>query len=257
MYIQTQSTVSRQSYQSAFLLTLPIVLNEHQGHFAIPACCQDDCTQIVLQCCSVSSNAEAGLHCCTISSLARLHITQCMHQVVTLYWALQVESTWLDEAQIEGSNSEGDELADNQTHACCNSKPCQHNSGAEHAEGSPAKKRKVEPPLVSDDIPKGQKSSCTHGKAPFATQDSNAQNAVTDDEGVDEAYIMAYLDRHVCDQEFSIGSDNNAMICGGTMAPCGVNSDEYECNMCGYTRSEAERIAKLERMYLEVTADVP
>ncbi len=70
--------------------------------------------------------------------------------------------------------------------------------------------------------------------------------------GVDEAYIMAYLGRHVCPQDLP-STDGQEVACGGTMTPVGVRGDVYACNMCNFERKESERVAELERMYQTVT----
>lgn len=70
----------------------------------------------------------------------------------------------------------------------------------------------------------------------------------------DEAYVMAYLGRHVCPQEApSVGEEEAA--CGGTMTPVGVHGDTYACNMCGFERLESERVAQLEKMYQAVAKE--
>ena len=69
---------------------------------------------------------------------------------------------------------------------------------------------------------------------------------------VDEAYVMAYLGRHMCPQEMHSAHMSGA-ACGGTMTPVGVHGDTYVCNMCDFERSESERIAELSRTFQEMS----
>ena len=57
--------------------------------------------------------------------------------------------------------------------------------------------------------------------------------------GADPAYISLFLLKYVCPAEG----------CYGTLAPLPPGAgagDQYECNMCGRRRSEAEFMAELE-----------
>ena len=82
----------------------------------------------------------------------------------------------------------------------------------------------------------------------------NFQSDSEEYEVPDEAYVMAYLGRHVCPQEApSVGEEEAA--CGGTMTPVGVHGDTYACNMCGFERLESERVAQLEKMYQAVAKE--
>lgn len=88
-------------------------------------------------------------------------------------------------------------------------------------------------------------------------QDDQSGDGTTADvveEAVDEAYIMAYLGRHMCPQEVQ-SAHMSGEACGGTMTPVGVHGDTYVCNMCDYERSESERIAELSRMFQEISDD--
>ena len=93
--------------------------------------------------------------------------------------------------------------------------------------------------------------------------------------GVDEAYVMAYLGRHVCPQELPLANkgQNTACkgqesiaegeelvsegetACGGTMAPVGIHGDLYTCNMCNCERLESDRVAELERVFQAVAQE--
>ena len=86
---------------------------------------------------------------------------------------------------------------------------------------------------------------CGDGSSADAVDDGN-------EEAVDEAYVMAYLDRHMCPQEVQ-SAHMSGEACGGTMTPIGVHGDTYVCNMCDFERSESERIAELSRMFQEVS----
>jgi len=83
----------------------------------------------------------------------------------------------------------------------------------------------------------------------------SAEDSAEDYEVPDEAYIMAYLGRHVCPQELPIANEEEE-ACGGTMTPVGVHGDTYACNMCGFERLESERLAELEKMYQAVAQEV-
>ena len=83
----------------------------------------------------------------------------------------------------------------------------------------------------------------------------SAEDSAEDYEVPDEAYIMAYLGRHVCPQELPT-ADEEEEACGGTMTPVGVHGDTYACNMCGFERLESERLAELEKMYQAVAQEV-
>lgn len=77
--------------------------------------------------------------------------------------------------------------------------------------------------------------------------DSTAVDTESEDGEADEAYVMAYLGRHMCPQELQSG-----VACGGSMTPVGVHGDTYVCNMCDFERSETERIAELARTFQSV-----
>ena len=83
----------------------------------------------------------------------------------------------------------------------------------------------------------------------------SAEDSAEDYEVPDEAYIMAYLGRHVCPQELPAANEEEE-ACGGTMTPVGVHGDTYACNMCGFERLESERLAELEKMYQAVAQEV-
>ncbi|DBB01084.1 hypothetical protein WJX77_011591 [Trebouxia sp. C0004] len=83
----------------------------------------------------------------------------------------------------------------------------------------------------------------------------SAEDSAEDHEVPDEAYIMAYLGRHVCPQELPAANEEEG-VCGGTMTPVGVHGDAYACNMCGFERLESERLAELEKMYQAVAQEV-
>ena len=63
---------------------------------------------------------------------------------------------------------------------------------------------------------------------------------------VDEAYVMAYLDRHMCDKALQ-SADQDETIYGGDMTLVGVHGDTYACNMCSFERGGTERVAGQER----------
>ncbi len=83
----------------------------------------------------------------------------------------------------------------------------------------------------------------------------SAEDSAEDYEVPDEAYIMAYLGRHVCPQDLPTANGEEE-ACGGTMTPVGVHGDTYACNMCGFERLESERLAELEKMYQAVAQEV-
>ncbi len=88
-----------------------------------------------------------------------------------------------------------------------------------------------------------------------ASHADSAEDSAEEYEVPDEAYIMAYLGRHVCSQELPIANGEEE-ACGGTMTPVGVHGDTYACNMCGFERLESERLAELEKMYQAVAQEV-
>jgi len=88
-----------------------------------------------------------------------------------------------------------------------------------------------------------------------ASHADSAEDSAEDYEVPDEAYIMAYLGRHVCPQELLTANEEEE-ACGGTMTPVGVHGDTYACNMCGFERLESERLAELEKMYQAVAQEV-
>ena len=75
------------------------------------------------------------------------------------------------------------------------------------------------------------------------------------DDEVDEAYVRAYVGRHMCPQE-AVSADEEGGVCGGAMTPVGVHGDTYVCNMCGYERSESERVAELAQTFHDVSEEV-
>ena len=83
----------------------------------------------------------------------------------------------------------------------------------------------------------------------------SAEDSAEEYEVPDEAYIMAYLGRHVCPQELPTANGEEE-ACGGTMTPVGVYGDTYACNMCGFEQLESERLAELEKMYQAVAQEV-
>lgn len=91
-----------------------------------------------------------------------------------------------------------------------------------------------------------QGDQCIDGTTANAVDDGN------EEEEVDEAYVMAYLGRHMCPQEVQSG-DMSGEVCGGTMTPVGVHGDTYVCNMCDFERNESERIAELSRTFQEIS----
>ena len=181
-----------------------------------------------------------------------------------------------------------DETASGQEQpACCESGACQHESAAEHEHESSgsAKRQKTEAAVGSTG-----ETAHTHITPQNALTSSSAQHAETNEAasatkpnlhitasaiqaasqpsdgvedatdvsghiGMDTAYIMAFLDRHVCPQELPANVAAEVSMCGGTMAPEQLDGDVYECNMCGYKRCESERIAELEQTYLQVQAE--
>jgi len=88
-----------------------------------------------------------------------------------------------------------------------------------------------------------------------ASHADSAEDSAEEYEVPDEAYIMAYLGRHVCPQELPTANGEEE-ACGGTMTPVGVYGDTYACNMCGFERLESERLAELEKMYQAVAQEV-
>ena len=105
----------------------------------------------------------------------------------------------------------------------------------------------VQSPQTSTELPIGH-NQLGHSKQ---DPDLDAEEAVTRTGEVDEAYVMAYLGRHMCPQE--VGSSAEGGVCGGAMTPVGVHGDTYACNMCGFERSESERIAELARTFQAVS----
>ena len=197
---------------------------------------------------------------------------------------MQVESAWSDEDPEPDSE---EDASDHEDAACCKSNNCQHDSLRDHTHDSSAKRQKkelpsdftnmtaystdtgmdastqmtanqVEPDEAVNTDQAGLHASTSHTvhNADLRPCDStNLQTGVVVDDGVDAAYIMAFLDRHVCPQELPTGISTEASLCGGTMAPCEPKSDVYECNMCGHTRHESQRIADLEEAYLAIQAE--
>lgn len=190
---------------------------------------------------------------------------------------LQVESAWSDE------EDGGDSVASvHEQVACCKSETCQHAS-TEHEEGSSHKRQKL---AATPDVSKvaNEDSTSLNADCSATVQDVNKDEAglVTQKESnessvpiqsagyaallganspgkdgavvneVDAAYIMAFLDRHICPQETPAAGTQDVNVCGGTMAPHEADMDLYTCNMCGITRSETTRIAELEQAYLAV-----
>lgn len=189
---------------------------------------------------------------------------------------------WSDKESDQDETASGQEQP-----ACCESGGCQHESAAEHehASGSSAKRQKTEavPDSTAEtahthDMPQNASTSTTAQHADMneaaitATSGLDAAASktqaasqppdgvedgteVSGHDGMDAAYIMAFLDRHVCPQELPASVAAEFSMCGGTMAPSQPDSDVYECNMCGYNRRESERIAELEQTYLQVQAE--
>ena len=197
---------------------------------------------------------------------------------------MQVESAWSDEDPETDSE---EDASGHEDAACCKSKNCQHDSLRDHACDRSAKRQKKEFPSdftnatghsrntkmdASTQITANQlepdeavntdqaglhasTSLMIHNTDLRPSGSTNLHTDVAVDDGVDAAYIMAFLDRHVCHQELPTGRSTEASLCGGTMAPCELKSDVYECNMCGHTRHESKRIADLEEAYLAIQAE--
>lgn len=168
-------------------------------------------------------------------------------------YSLQVEQHWLEESS---NDSEG--MTD--TEAC-----------QDLATSDTGAKTNID--TTQSDVPKPtcaanvnatsqQKASQENQTAAAGQHDDHCGNGVTADavddgteEGeVDEAYVMAYLGRHMCPQEVQSAHMSGA-ACGGTMTPVGVHGDTYVCNMCDFERSESERIAELSRTFQEVVEE--
>lgn len=81
------------------------------------------------------------------------------------------------------------------------------------------------------------------GKEPVHQHSVHSEAA---DGQVDEAYVMAYLDRHMCDKALQ-SADQDETIYGGDMTLVGVHGDTYACNMCSFERGGTERVAGQER----------
>ena len=85
--------------------------------------------------------------------------------------------------------------------------------------------------------------------------DADAMETQAADDKVDEPYVMAYLGRHMCPQTGG-PADEEGEVCGGAMTPVGVHGDTYVCNMCGFERSESERVAQLAQTFQDVSVEV-
>lgn len=81
------------------------------------------------------------------------------------------------------------------------------------------------------------------GKEPVHQHSVHSEAA---DGQVDEAYVMAYLDRHMCHKALQ-SADQDETIYGGDMTLVGVHGDTYACNMRSFERGETERVAGQER----------
>ena len=63
---------------------------------------------------------------------------------------------------------------------------------------------------------------------------------------VDEAYVMAYLGRHMCHKALQ-SADQDEKIYGGAMTLVGLRGETYACNKCSLERSKTERVDGQER----------
>ena len=164
-------------------------------------------------------------------------------------YSLQVEQHWPEESS---DNDEGmteseacQDLATSDIEAKANTDTV-HNDVSEQtctADGNATSKQKA-----------SQKSHTAAEQHEDHSGDGVTAAAVddgTEEDEVDEAYVMAYLGRHMCPQEVQSAHMSGA-ACGGTMTPVGVHGDTYVCNMCDFERSESERIAELSRTFQEV-----
>ena len=121
----------------------------------------------------------------------------------------------------------------------------------EHASSASATTQQKE----SQNAAEPQDDQCGDGTTADAVHGGNAVDGGNEKEEVDEAYVMAYLGRHMCPQEVQCG-DMSREVCGGSMTPVGALGDTYVCNMCDFERSESERIAELSRTFQEISSEV-
>ena len=163
---------------------------------------------------------------------------------------MQVEQQWLEESSEEDEGVTGAQarqaLADGDSAAQADSTGTDAvTAQTEHACASDTGTR------VYQKAPQESKTAAEqHGDQCGDATDPDADHCSEDGE-VDEAYVMAYLGRHMCPQEVQ-SADVSGGACGGTMTPVGVHGDTYVCNMCDFERSEQGRIAELARTFQEI-----
>jgi hypothetical protein len=69
-----------------------------------------------------------------------------------------------------------------------------------------------------------------------AAAEQPVQQRAGEDGPAEPSYIQVFILKYTCPRP----------RCYGTLAPCGVGSDVYECNFCGGRRTEAEFMLELE-----------
>lgn len=162
-------------------------------------------------------------------------------------YSVQVEQHWPEESSDEGTTEAEacHDLASSDTQAKANIDTTQNDMSEQTctADGNATSKQKA--PQENHTAAEQHDDDCGDGVPADAVDDG------TEEDEVDEAYVMAYLGRHLCPQEVQSAHMSGA-ACGGTMTPVGVHGDTYVCNMCDFERSEIERIAELSRTFQEV-----
>ena len=198
-------------------------------------------------CTSVTRSASLHTHhkqgqdsqhwaCTTSSALSR------NHQLVLF---LQVEQQYSDD---EPQDLQAQQTSESQAQAS-NAAMTQHETHSPSA---------AESLHIASEEPVSIATRQFDGEDSIAEQQNQAETSAQPDaeteDGVDEAYVMAYLGRHCCSQPMAASQEGQDAMCGGTMTPVGIHGDVYACNMCSHERLESERVAELERAHEEVAA---
>ena len=229
--------------------------------------------QIALHCCPASAAASASqkdldrnesyMKSHRVSSCIQLSCVYCQvlngvlgrHPAVPMTkFELQVEQHWSDDTSNEEDSSTSipeasGQLQDERSRDSDNAAEQQHAPRHMQTSETSAVDYKEQ-----TDKPDQEQQHPNYGSGKDEL-DAGAMDSQSPDDEVDEAYVMAYLGRHMCPQE-AVSADEEGGVCGGAMTPVGVHGDTYVCNMCGYERSESERVAELAQTFHDVSEEV-
>lgn len=161
---------------------------------------------------------------------------------------MQVEQHWSEETSEDEDGMSGADLKPLQAPVGAPPGAGANSTGTSTAgakEDSPRDAHTSGPSVMQRQAPQESEDAAEqHASQSGDGNDPAAVDAETEDGEADEAYVMAYLGRHMCPQEVQSG-----VACGGSMTPVGVHGDTYVCNMCDFERSETERVAELARTF--------